>query len=230
MIGYNALTDGRMARAERIAQAPSPGQKTFRIVWQTWEEKMLKRTGKWAVMVLAGLLVAGLVGFGVSYAQSPAPTRTPQAGCPSPQGGMGWRWGGSMVETLAEALGMTPEALTEALRGGQKIADLAKAKNLTIAQLVDKLIAARQAALQQAVEAGRITQEQMNTMLQQMREQMTRCLEEGTCTPGLGGVGCGRFGGQGCGSRWGSSGQSQPNRSGSFGGQRMRQAPAGRQA
>ena len=189
---------------------------------------MVRRTGKWAMMVLAGLLVAGLVGLGVSYAQSPVPTRTPQAGCPFPQGGMGWRWGGSMVDTLAEALGMPPQDLTEALRSGQKIADLAKAKNLTIAQLVDKLIAARQTVLQQAVEAGRISQEQMNTMLQEMREQMTERLEEGACTPGLG-ARCGTGVGQG-GGRWGSSGQPQPNRSGSFGGPRMRQAPAGRQA
>ncbi len=56
------------------------------------------------------------------------------------------------------------------------MADLAKAKGMTIEQLVGKLIAARRTVLQQAVDAKRITQEQMNAMLARMQAEMTEHL------------------------------------------------------
>lgn len=165
---------------------------------------MFRRVGKWMVLATVGVLVAGVVGLSAVYAQGPNPARTPQAGCPvaGRPFGMGWRWGGGMLQTWADALGLKVEELAAAVQSGKSVADLAKEKGMTIEALVDKAVEARKAAVQQAVEAGRLTQEQADAMLQQMRERMTENLQNGTCMPGT------RNGpGRGQGACWGSSGQ-----------------------
>lgn len=149
---------------------------------------MFGRVGKWAVAALAGgLIIAGVAAF-TSSAQGPAPAQTPQATCPmgGPGAGFGFRFGGAMLDTLASALNMKVDALTQALQSGKTVADLAKAQNMTLEQVVDKLIAARKATLQQAVDAGRITQQQMDAALNTMRTQMLENLQNGVCAPGLG--------------------------------------------
>ncbi len=180
---------------------------------------MFGKISRWVLVAVAGVLVIGLVGLGAVVAQGPAPTaqpsapRGPQAACPAGVGGMGWRWGGTMPEALANALGMTTDELTQALQGGQTVADLIKAKNLTVEQVVTKLLATRQAALQKAVDAGQLTADQMKLMLDNMRQQMTQNLQNGTCAPGLRGAGNGLCvpgtgrgtGAQGRGGRWGAN-------------------------
>lgn len=151
---------------------------------------MFRRVGKWMVLATVAVLAAGVVGLSAVYAQGPNPARTPQPGCPVAAGGglglrMGARWGG-MLQTWADALGLKVEELAAAVQSGKSVADLAKEKGLTIEALVDKAIEARKAAVQQAVEAGRLTQEQADAMLQQMRERMTESLQNGTCLPGTG--------------------------------------------
>ncbi len=163
---------------------------------------MFGRVGKWLVLATAGVLAVGLVGLGAVYAQGPNPARTPLAGCPAgPQGGaglgMGWRWAGGMLQTWADALGMKVEDVTAAVRDGKTIADLAKEKGVAIEDLVAKALDARKAAVQEAVDEGRLTQAQADAMLERMQEQMTENLQNGTCAPGAGcGRGCGRFGAQ----------------------------------
>jgi len=155
---------------------------------------MFRRVGKWVALATAGVLAAGVIGLGTVYAQGPNPARTPQPGCPvAGQGGlpMAWRWGGSMLQTWANALGLQVQDLAAAIQSGKTVADVAKEKGLTIEAVVDKAIEARKAVVQQAVEAGRLTQAQADALLQQMRERMTENLQNGTCTPGTGhGPGC----------------------------------------
>ncbi len=151
---------------------------------------LFKRAGKWAVIAVSGLLLAGLIGLGTVYAQGPRPqlgrAKCPIAG-PGPDArGMGWRWGACTPEALAEALGMTPEELLAAVRGGETLAELAEAKGVSIEQLVEKVLAARQARIDEAVEAGRLTPEQAESLKAQMREQMAERLQNGTCNPGAG--------------------------------------------
>lgn len=182
---------------------------------------MFGRVGKWLALATIGMLAVGLVGLGVVYAQGPNPARTPQANCPlGPQGGaglgMGWRWGGSMLQTWADALGMKVEDVTAAVRAGKTIADLAKEKGVALESLVAKALEARKTVVQQAVEDGRLTQAQANAMLEQMQERMTENLQNGTCTPG---AGCGLGAGQGRG-RFGAQAQAQTGRQGGFRGMR----------
>lgn len=153
---------------------------------------MLARITRWTLVAVAGLLVIGLTGLGAVYAQGPNPAAAPQGVCPlGLQGGMGWAplvagrgWGGTMPQTWADALGITVDELTAAVQSGKTVADLAAEKGLTIESLVEKALQARTAGVQQAVEAGRLTQEQADAMLAQMRTRMTESLQNGTCTPG----------------------------------------------
>ena len=66
---------------------------------------MLSRVTRWILVAIAGVLIMGLVGLGVSYAQGSAPAAP--AAClmgrgAGPRGGLpqaaGWRWGGSMPQ------------------------------------------------------------------------------------------------------------------------------------
>ena len=160
---------------------------------------MAGRVGKWLLLATAGMLLVGVLGLGVVYAQGPNPERTPQAGCPLvPRcGAPGWRWAVCMVQTWADALGMKVEDLTAALREGETVAELAEAQGVKVEDLVAKAVAARKDVLQQAVEEGRLTQEQADALLEQMQERMTENLQNGTCAPGMGrGWGYGQ--GRGC--------------------------------
>ncbi len=156
----------------------------------------------------------GLVGLGVSYAQGSAPAAP--AAClmgrgAGPRGGLpqaaGWRWGGSMPQVWADALGMTLDEFAAAVQGGKTVAALAEEKGLTVEVLVDKAMEARQAALQQAVADGRLTRAQADAMLEQMRTNMAERLQNG----GTPGANCPRLDGQGAGA------QLQRGRMGRFG-------------
>lgn len=69
-----------------------------------------------------------------------------------------------MVSTLAEALGMEPDALVEAWQDGQTIAEIAEAQGVSQDALVEALSAVHAEELAVAVEAGTITQEQADAM------------------------------------------------------------------
>jgi hypothetical protein len=77
----------------------------------------------------------------------------------------------TMVAFLAEKLGLSAEALQEKIDNGERPYDIAKALGLTNEQIQDVLEQAHDQALQAAVAAGRLTQEQADLMDQHM-EQM----------------------------------------------------------
>ena len=130
-----------------------------------------------AGVALIVLLLAGLAGATFVFAQEPTP--------PIPfgwhgggrgmggfgRGGFGWAGGGqwTMFDTAAEALGLTPEELFAELHAGKSLDDIAEAKGVDVQTVYDAMSAARgeamQQALQQAVEDGRLTQEQADQMI-----------------------------------------------------------------
>ena len=143
------------------------------------------------LLILAGvalivLLLAGLAGATFVFAQEPTP--------PIPfgwhgggrgmggfggrgMGGFAWSGGGpwTMFDTAAEALGLTPEELFAELRTGKSLAEIAEAKGVEVQTVYDAMNAARgeamQQALQQAVEDGRITQEQADQMIERLENR-----------------------------------------------------------
>jgi len=96
------------------------------------------------------------------------------------RGGFRGRLGGAQPTLLAEALDMTVEELQEALTGGQTVAELAEDQGVALEDIVDALIAPRIERIQQAVEDGRITQEQADERIEQMEARMLEGLESGS--------------------------------------------------
>ncbi|MBM4430685.1 MAG: hypothetical protein FJ026_10120 [Chloroflexi bacterium] len=96
-------------------------------------------------------------------------------------GGRGWGMMGGLGDTLvsvaAEKLGMTVEELRTELEADKTIADVAEAKGVGLATIVDAYLAAKEERVQQMVNDGRITQEQADKLLDGMREQVQKQLE-----------------------------------------------------
>ncbi|HZJ27454.1 MAG TPA: hypothetical protein VFF40_10675 [Acidimicrobiia bacterium] len=79
----------------------------------------------------------------------------------APRGGPGGghhRGGG--LEGVAEAIGIDADALKEALQSGQTIAEVAEANGVDPQVVVDAMVAGISEKLDQAVESGRLTQEE----------------------------------------------------------------------
>lgn len=143
---------------------------------------MSGKVKKWGLVAaisggLAALLVVGLVAGGVLFA---ATTASAQETEPTPGPlweGRGWGmfgWGGgswTIFDTIAEALGLTPDELfTESHDEGKTVVEIAEERGVDLSAVKDTLDArrdeARREAIQQAVEDGRITQEQADWMLE----------------------------------------------------------------
>ena len=119
-------------------------------------------------------------------------------GGPRGQGRQGGQARGPQPEVLAEALGLTVEELHEALSDGQTVADVAEAQGIALQDVADALVAAQSERLQQAVDDGRITQEQADERIAQMEEHILEMLESGEgMRPGSPGRPGGRGGFQG---------------------------------
>ena len=102
--------------------------------------------------------------------------------------GEGFRRGGaanSLLNIAAEQLGMTTSDLTTQLQSGQTIADLAKAKDVSLDKIVEAMLAPRSEQLSQLVSNGVLTQEQADARLATMKTDLTARLSE-QWSPGTG--------------------------------------------
>lgn len=131
---------------------------------------------KWLKFGIIGLLALGALSMaisGVAYAQSDQPTD------PTLQTDMGpGRWGrggrglgdGVALQAAADALGMTPDELSTQLWGGKTLADLADEKGVALEDIQAAVQAAHETAFRdsiaQAVENGKITQENADWLLE----------------------------------------------------------------
>jgi hypothetical protein len=82
---------------------------------------------------------------------------------PGPGGRPGWGvdvWDGSLHAAIADIFGMTVEEYEAVRVEGKSMAELADEAGVTLEEVWDVMQAARTEALQQAVEDGRLTQEQ----------------------------------------------------------------------
>jgi len=122
-------------------------------------------------MILAGAALAVvLLGATVvvpAFAQEPTPEEL--FGCQGRGFGLG---GGSwtMFDTVAEALGLTPEEFFAELHAGKTLEEIAEEQGVEIEAVQDAIKAARVEAMregiEQAVEDGRISQERADWMLE----------------------------------------------------------------
>ncbi|MCU6709819.1 hypothetical protein M6D81_14080 [Paenibacillus sp. J5C_2022] len=96
---------------------------------------------------------------------------------PGKHGKHGVMMGGKMnvmMDGVAEALGMTHEELRTSLRDGKTIASLAEEKGVDLEMIVEAHISKIEAKLQEAVEAGKLTEEDMQQKLEGAREHVQK--------------------------------------------------------
>ncbi len=136
------------------------------------------------------LIAAG--GAAVALAQTggtPSSTATAQAATPSPtttpgNGPLHPRHGPGIGEAIrgevraaAQALGITPQELLQDLKGGQSIADIAKAKNVDLSTVEAAMLQPVQQRLDQALKNGKITQQQHDTVLQKAQDGIAKLVQ-----------------------------------------------------
>lgn len=77
------------------------------------------------------------------------------------------------LEAAAEYLGMTQAQLEEALEDGKTLAQVAKDQGKAVDGLIDALVEGAEQKLQDAVEAGRLTEAEKREMLEGLRDRIT---------------------------------------------------------
>lgn len=154
--------------------------------------------------LLIGILVAAAViiigAAGIAYAQSATPS---SPAYPYGSGMMGGGWGGFggmmgawqgnkgsgsygpmheyMLETFADALGLTSQELQEQLDAGQTMWEVAQAQGLSDEQITELMEQAHDAALEQLVADGVLTQEQADWMDDHMEQMWAGGYGPGSC-------------------------------------------------
>ena len=107
-----------------------------------------------------------------------------QVNNPQPVGhfGMGRGFGGFTSEELLSLLNLDAEALQEQLKAGKTLAEVAEAQGVDKQDVIDLLVVEQTAKLAEAVEAGKLTQEQADERLAQLEEFVANRVE-GTFEP-----------------------------------------------
>ncbi|WP_421119233.1 hypothetical protein ACE2AJ_17985 [Aquihabitans daechungensis] len=93
-------------------------------------------------------------------------------------GGMRERMG-ARLEAAAEALGISEDDLKTELKAGKTLAEVAEEKGVDKQKVIDALVADAKARTAEAVEAGKITQEQADEHLANVTERITKMVDEG---------------------------------------------------
>jgi polyhydroxyalkanoate synthesis regulator phasin len=94
----------------------------------------------------------------------------------APRGGFGGRLGGAPIGVATEKLGMSAEELMAEIQAGKSIADVAREKGVDVQEIADAYMEQLRARLGQAVENGRLTQEQADSMLEKAEEWVLEML------------------------------------------------------
>lgn len=130
--------------------------------------------------------LAGLVSDGsITQEQADEVASTlSEAGIGQGHGPGGFR-GGPDLSAAATALGMTEDELRTALRTeGTTLADVAEQQGVAVDTLVDALVAAAEERIADAVEDGRLTQEQADERLADLEERISERVESALPAPG----------------------------------------------
>jgi uncharacterized protein (DUF433 family) len=104
------------------------------------------------------------------------------------------RGGYSLVEITAEVTGLSEDEVIAALEDGQTFAEIAEAQGVDSQEIVDAAIAEAESRLQEAVDNGRLTEEQMDQILERLAEELPERLQEPWQPAGLVGGPFGQFG------------------------------------
>ena len=149
--------------------------------------------GDWARSALDPLVQKGTI----TQAQEDAILAALQAARPDHGPGRGHGEPGfGHLDAAAQALGVTADELRSALQGGKSLADVAKAKGIDPAKVVDALVAELKTHLDGEVTSGEHTQAEADQILAQAKARITDFVNGTAPFGGPGGPG---FGGHGPG-------------------------------
>ena len=128
-----------------------------------------------AVKTVGAAGVAALLSVGAvsALASSPSPSPSPKSTNATTQNPHDRRADlrairAAVIESEADVLGITPKALVEDLKDGQKVSDLAKDKGMTAEQFETRLIANLRPRLEALVDKKVITQAQADKVIDRM--------------------------------------------------------------
>jgi hypothetical protein len=128
-----------------------------------------------AVLALAGSTLTGGVMLGPALAFAQEDGQGGQ-GQPAPEDGRGPCRGpgrGKHLDVAAQAIGIEVDALREALRGGQTMAEVAQANGVDVQTVVDAIVADISARIDEAVANGRLTQAEADEKKAELPERVT---------------------------------------------------------
>lgn len=135
---------------------------------------MLKKQGTKIAMALIALLVGGFLVVGTIPALAAGFGNGNGSGL-GVYSGMG-RNGGGLASTATDILGISRTELASARQAGKSLNDIATDKGISQEQLVNSVLVKRQENLAQALQEQKITQEQYNQCVQQMKENIEKNL------------------------------------------------------
>jgi uncharacterized protein (DUF433 family) len=140
---------------------------------------------------------AGLFAVGTVFAEEPTPTPTPGArvAAPGPWGRI-CRGAGVVADAVTNLLGMTRQEILEQRAAGKTLSQIANEKGVTDQQVIDAMVTAYKARLDEAVKNGRLTQAQADWLLARFKAlapfELTNPFAPGAGRRGMmrGGHGC----------------------------------------
>jgi len=172
-------------------------------------------------VLLTVLVTLSIAGFAYAQSNTPPTPETPYRSYGYGYGMHGWSRGGmmwgidpdaaygpmhdEMLETFADALGLSVDELNAEIENGNTMWDIARQQGLSDEEIYDLMFTARAAALEQAVADGFLTQEQADWMIARMDTMHAGGFGYGGYGPGAchGGIDNSTFSGQrGPGGRW----------------------------
>jgi hypothetical protein len=130
-------------------------------------------------------LAASLAGGGVLGTAAVAGAQTgddrPPAESDRPPGGHGPK-----LDAAAQALGLSTDDLRSRLREGNTIAQVAQAQGVEVQQVIDAMVAAATARIDQEVQEGELSAEEANERKANLEERITTLVNEGPRRDGEG--------------------------------------------
>jgi hypothetical protein len=160
------VVSGAETSSDGATSAAAPGAGTVMI-----------RDDDWMASALAPLVSDGTI----TQAQADAVTAALQAARPAP----GMRVGHLIadLDTAAQAIGIDADALRQALRDGQTLAEVAQANGVEPQAVTDALVSSARTRIADDVAAGRISQEDADRLLADLESHISDVVN-GVAPPG----------------------------------------------
>lgn len=166
-LGLGGLTTGLVVAPAMASAATSQVTATEAV-----GDRLTKLKGALSGLVTDGTLTQAQADSVASTLDEALPKRGGHSG---PGGHHGARHG---LEAAATTLGITPEELRTALRGGQSLADVAASKGVAKEKLIAALVEEAKEHLAEKVTAGRLTQAEADTRLAELTAKITERVEQ----------------------------------------------------